>query len=150
VALCALRCREPVACRLLLQLTLAQMKLGVLKTWIEHGVCSCPFGDGASEPREGAEGPAAAAIANGERPAPGRCGQFHGLPSRVGSNWCGTIRWANRPAVGSTYTAALGNWARKLEQALALRKKRALQVVPDEPLGEEVETEVTEELEGEA
>ncbi len=66
---------------------------------------------GASEPREGAEGPAAAAIANGERPAPGRCGQFHGLPSRVGSSWCGTIRWADRPAVGSAYTAALGNWA---------------------------------------
>src|SRR5260221_7899066 len=66
---------------------------------------------GASEPREGAEGSAAAAIANGERPAPGRCGQFHGLPSRVGSSWCGTIRWADRPAVGSAYTAALGNWA---------------------------------------
>ncbi len=42
------------------------------------------------------------------------------------------------------------DWARKLEQALALRKKRALQVVPDEPTDEEVETEVTEELEGEA
>src|SRR5258706_433111 len=55
--------------------------------------------------------PPAAAIANGERPAPGRCGQFHGLPSRVGSSWCGTIRWADRPAVGSAYTAALGNWA---------------------------------------
>src|SRR5690348_7259092 len=70
----------------------------------------------ASEPREGAEGPAAAAIANGERPRarPVRtipCGQFHGLPSRVGSSWCSTIRWADRPADGSAYTAALGNWA---------------------------------------
>ena len=71
MALCALRCREPVACCLLRQLTLARMKLGIQKAWIEHGVCSSPFGDGASEPREGAEDPAAAAIANGERPAPG-------------------------------------------------------------------------------
>src|SRR6185437_13129605 len=88
------------------------MKLGVQKTWIEHGVCSCPFGVGGVG--------AAAAIANGERPAPDRCGQFHGLPSRVGSNWCGTIRWADRPAVDSAYTAALGNWA------LASRPVRAV------------------------
>jgi len=38
---------------------------------------------------------------------PGRCGQFHGLPSGdlpgsvpASAAWCGTIRWADRPAVG--------------------------------------------------
>ena len=40
--------------------------------------------------------PAAAAIENGGRCAPGRCGRFHGQPSRVVPGCCGTIRWADR------------------------------------------------------
>ena len=39
----------------------------------------------------------AAAIENGGRQAPGRCGRFHRQPSRVVSSCCGTIRWADRP-----------------------------------------------------
>jgi hypothetical protein len=27
---------------------------------------------------------------------------IRGSPSKVGSRWCGTIRWADRPAVGRT------------------------------------------------
>ena len=38
-----------------------------------------------------------AAVENGERHAPGRCGRFHRLPSRVVSSCCGTIWWADRP-----------------------------------------------------
>jgi hypothetical protein len=55
---------------------------------------------GASEPREGAEGSAATAIANGERPAPGRCGQFHGLPSKVVQGRFQLVR--NDPVGGSS------------------------------------------------
>src|SRR5262249_35024418 len=65
--------------------------------------------------------PPAAAIANGERPAPGRGGPFPGVPSRVGSSWCGTIRWADRPADGSAYTAALGHLAPARRPVRAVR-----------------------------
>ena len=41
--------------------------------------------------------PAAAAIENGGRHAPGRYGRFHRQPSRVVSSCRGTIRWADRP-----------------------------------------------------
>src|SRR3984893_150467 len=33
------------------------------------------------------------------------------MSGTVVSGCCGTIRWADRPAVGNIYTAALGNWA---------------------------------------
>src|SRR6476661_697894 len=48
--------------------------------------------------------PAAAAIENGERHAPGRCGRFHRQPSRVVSGCCGTIRRADRPGRSVVHT----------------------------------------------
>src|SRR6266567_2786069 len=55
--------------------------------------------------------PAAAAIENGERHAPGRCGRFHRQPP--GSFPAAAARSGARIvwAVGDAYTAAPGNWA---------------------------------------
>src|SRR6476661_3630225 len=55
--------------------------------------------------------PAAAAIENGERHAPGRCGRFHRQPP--GSFPAAAARSGGRivRAVGGGYTAVPGNWA---------------------------------------